>query len=212
VGSAVGFLIAPVRYEVVRSRYMRLAELDGVAVESVMADMRAEAHSVVSGVADIDVLVESRCAYMRYCGQGYEIAVDLPAAKAPLQPEDLGQRFETAYRELYGRTIPDLEVEILSWALTLSAPPPVAVVADSLSRIERASADSTRQLFDVVLGREVEADCYRRDALKSGDYLEGPALVVEAQTTTFVASGFSATVSAQNHLVLERQSGGLTHG
>ena len=212
VGSAVGFLIAPVRYEVVRSRYMQLAALDASAVDAVMAEMRSEAHSVVASVADEAELVESRSAYMRYVGQGYEIAVVLPAAEGPLQSADLRQRFEAAYRKLYGRTIPDLEVEILSWTLTLSAPPPVAVVTDSLLRNKRASADSTRRLFDVVIGDDVEAQCYRREDLEPGAYLEGPALVVEDQTTTFVATGFSACVSTQNHLVLERQSGTSTHG
>src|SRR5262249_2656255 len=53
VGSAVGFLRAPVAFEVVRSRYMRLAAFDPQAANAIIAEMRAEALSVVrAGVGD----------------------------------------------------------------------------------------------------------------------------------------------------------------
>ena len=49
VGSAVGFLLAPISYEVVRSRYMRLLRFDPGLVREVLAGMRAEA---VGGVGE----------------------------------------------------------------------------------------------------------------------------------------------------------------
>ncbi len=47
VGSAIGFLRAPVGYEVVRSLYGRLGSFDVAAVNALLADMEAEARSVV---------------------------------------------------------------------------------------------------------------------------------------------------------------------
>lgn len=211
VGSAIGFLIAPVRYEVVRSRYMRLTALDASVVERITQEMRAEARSVIGSLASDDTLLENRKAFMRYCGQGYEIAVELPATEDPLQASDLRQRFDVAYRELYGRTIPELDVEILSWTLTLSAPAPLTAVADTWRQDIPAIPIASRQLFDVVIGEWVDADCYARDAMRPGDYLEGPALVIEEQTTTFVATGFTGSVSDQGHLVLERHAGVQAH-
>ena len=50
VGSAVGFLRAPVAYEVVRSRYVQLDEnFDPAYVNELFAEMRAEAEAVVEG-------------------------------------------------------------------------------------------------------------------------------------------------------------------
>ncbi len=212
VGSAIGFLIAPVRYEVVRSRYMRLTALDASVADRLMQDMRAEAQLVVGSIAGDETLRENRKAFMRYCGQGFEIAVELPGSEVPLQADELKQRFDVAYGELYGRTIPDLDVEILSWTLTLSAPAPLSVIADEWQRKKPAKPIASRQLFDVVIGEMVDADCYARDALSPGDYLQGPALVIEDQTTTFVATGFTGTVSAQSHLMLERHTGAQIHG
>ncbi len=50
VGSAVGFLMAPVAYEVVRSRYVQLDQsFDPAYVNKLFAEMRAEAEAVVQG-------------------------------------------------------------------------------------------------------------------------------------------------------------------
>src|SRR6186713_653078 len=72
VGSAVGFLMAPVAYEVVRSRYVQLDEdkFDPAFVNRLFAEMRAEAEAVVKAGAPDARLVATRTADMRYRGQG----------------------------------------------------------------------------------------------------------------------------------------------
>src|SRR5207248_5589502 len=47
VGSAVGLLRAPVAYEVVRGRLMRLSSFDADAANRLLADMRGEAEAIV---------------------------------------------------------------------------------------------------------------------------------------------------------------------
>ncbi len=83
VGSAVGFLMAPVAYEVVRSRYVQLDadKFDPAYVNKLFAEMRAEAEAVVKAGAPNAKLLETRTADMRYRGQGHEITVDLPAGR-----------------------------------------------------------------------------------------------------------------------------------
>ncbi|MED5365007.1 MAG: hydantoinase/oxoprolinase family protein, partial [Pseudomonadota bacterium] len=78
VGSAIGFLRAPISYEVVRSRYLRLADFDAATVDALLGEMRAEAHGVVDAGAGGAATEEHRVAFMRYVGQGHEIAVPLP--------------------------------------------------------------------------------------------------------------------------------------
>jgi N-methylhydantoinase A len=204
VGSAVGFLLAPVSYEVVRSRYTRLDELDRQEVEQLMAEMRAEALDVVAEAADPETLEETRKAFMRYVGQGYEIAVPVAADVLP-DPRALRDDFESEYRRLYGRTIPGLEVEVLSWTLALGERQRDARQHDGWALERERSAGARRDVFDVVLGTRVQAGCYERARLEPGDYLRGPALVAEEQTTTFVASGYRAVVSRRRHLILVRE-------
>ena len=47
VGSAIGFLRAPVGYEVVRSQYARLGRFDAAAADALLAAMAADAAAVV---------------------------------------------------------------------------------------------------------------------------------------------------------------------
>src|SRR5262249_53054968 len=86
VGSAIGFLRAPIAYERVHSRYMRLEAFDADAASRLLGELAAEARDVVAAGAAGQATVEARAAYMRYVGQGHEIPVLLP--NRPLGPDD----------------------------------------------------------------------------------------------------------------------------
>ncbi len=199
VGSAVGFLVAPISYEVVRSRYMRLSEFRAGLVDEVMADMRAEALGVVGEVATGE-LRERRRAYMRYVGQGYEIAV---ALTEDMDQESLRETFEAAYRELYGRIIPGLDAEVLSWTLTVETHPHQGALAPpELGGGREALADAP--LFDGE--HDIRAARCERDSLGVGASLAGPAAIVEEQTTLVVPEGFVVHVSERGDLVMRRNA------
>ena len=186
VGSAMGFLAAPVAFEVVRSRYIRLSAFDPALVDEVMAEMRAEAHDVVDAIVAGE-LTEFRRAYMRYLGQGYEIAVDLPEGPTA---ERLRSAFDAAYEQLYGRLIPGLDVEVLSWTLTLRGAQPKTVAA-TLGQSVAGTAMSGRVL---------------RGVLRAGDRIDGPATIIEEQTSTIVPEGFSARVDATGNILVRSAS------
>jgi N-methylhydantoinase A len=205
VGSAVGMLAAPVAYEVARSLYQRLGELDPNAVNAHIEAMRQEAYEIVQQSAGKETLVETRTAYMRYIGQGHEIAVPLPVRD--LTSDDrraLLQAFEGEYRRQFGRIIPGLEAEVLSWALGVSTEiaPPAAPAQPPARKTPAPSAK--RSVFDPASGDFIQAAVYQRDALAPGMRLEGPALVVEDETTTVVPPAFNLSVNALGYLIVER--------
>ena len=218
VGSAIGMLRAAVSYEVVRSRYLRLADFDPGTVNDLLAEMHEEARAVVeAGAGEGGGLEEARHAYMRYVGQGHEIVVSLPVRA--LETGDgatLAEAFDAEYARLYGRTIPGQEREILSWTLTVTArkpasssasPSPPASSKDgagSTGRDPGPTTPPTRRLFDPVLADYAAAAVHRRERLAPEDALAGPAVIVEDQTTTVVPEGFRATVDPLGYLVLDR--------
>ena len=203
VGSAIGFLLAPISFEVVRSLYMRLSAFDAVAVNAMVAAMRIEAQAVVQA-ATPDAPTEQLRAFMRYVGQGYEIAVDVPAGELTASaPEHLQRAFDAEYTRLYGRTIPGLDVEILSWTLTLSVAvqaPPIHAVVDATR-----GAQATMRLFDADSEQLQPAQCIARTALGHDDIVSGPALITEDQTTTVVPRGFCCRLLSGDHLLLQRE-------
>ena len=209
VGSALGFLRAPIAYEVVRSRYQRFSTFDPAELNRTLEAMSAEAHAIVEGAAPGAELEEVREAFMRYVGQGHEISVVVP--NRPLGLEDwalLQAEFDAAYSRLYGRTIPDLEVEALSWTLTVSTRLPPGEAAAESAEQPAPEAIARRPLFDAEAAEHQEVPVYRRADFAAGSRVAGPALIVEDQTTTVVTAGFSARLNALGHLVLERRTEG----
>ena len=207
VGSAIGFLRAPVSYEVVRSRYLRLSAFDADLANAVLAEMRTEAEAIVAEAAAGAPLVESRTAFMRYLGQGHEISVDLPGRD--LTAADgavLQEAFDAAYTQLYGRTIPDLDVEILSWTLTLGTELPAVQQVPTPAFDGSAIAPIARRpVFDPTATDFIETPVYRRDDLAPGVRIEGPALIVEDQTTSVVTAGFEVTLNQAGYVVMRRR-------
>jgi N-methylhydantoinase A len=208
VGSAVGFLRAPIAFEVVRSRYMRLAGFDAAVANAIIAEMRDEALEVVRAGAGGAPLIEPRSAFMRYVGQGHEIVVPLPARD--LTPEDAGllrEAFQREYEALFSRTIPHAEVEILTWSLTVSTEPERPADSGSVaSAVDQPLAAGRRRLFDPETGESMEVPVYWRPDLALGARLTGPAVIAEDETTTFVTAAFDAAINAQGCIVLERRA------
>ena len=208
VGSAVGFLRAPAAYEIARSFYQRWNALDLEAVNQMFAEMQSVAREVVQQCAPDGQLHEERLAYMRYLGQGHEIAVPVP--EKSLASEDLTvlhNEFENAYKVQYGRTIPNVELESLSWSLRIYETKPAEV--ESLETTgtppETPAPEGARQWFDPEAEQFVTAPVFQRDSLILGQRISGPAVIVETDTATIVSAAFVAEVDQKSNLVLFRK-------
>ena len=204
VGSAFGFLRAPIAYEVVRTRHVRLDLFDAKMLNELFTNMRAEAEAVVRPAAPGEALVETRQAFMRYRGQGHEIAVALPnqpfAANAA---RELHRRFEATYETVFGRAIPKLEVEALTWTLSIATARPLPQPAGAAAPASAPAPNGRRDVLDPASGRREAAALYERAALGPGMSLDGPALIVEDGTTTVVPQGFGARINTLGQIVLE---------
>jgi N-methylhydantoinase A len=205
VGSAIGFLRAPVGYEVVRSLYQRFRGFDVVAVNALLAEMRAEALGVVEAGSFGAPLVEQRLAFMRYVGQGHEIAVMLPARA--LVADDIAAiraAYDAEYARNYDRPVPGSDVEILAFAVTLAteteAIEPVAEVIAA-----PAPAPARHQAVrDPASGEVSDWPVFERDALAPGMALRGPCIVAEDETSTLVGPGWTCRVDGLGFLDLQR--------
>jgi len=205
VGSAVGLLRAPVAYEVVRGRLMHLSKFDPAIVNRLFAEMRAEAESIVRrGAPDTD-LSEQRSAFMRYRGQGHEIGVQLPS-RAFTAADQVGiiELFEAAYCRLYSRAIPGVEIEVLSWVLTLSARSEGELARPVATEPNRPKPRGRRPVFDPNTGEFQEVPIFWRADLKPGAELKGPAVIAEDETSTVVSSLFTARIDRYGYIELTR--------
>lgn len=206
VGSAIGFLRAPFGYEAVRSAFVRLAEFEAGQVNALIDDMKAEALSFLrQGMPDGEPNMDCT-AFMRYVGQGWEIPVSLPfKAFSNSDTVQFKALFEAAYTVFFGRPIEGPDVEIVSWSVKASSPLPPVALASQVKASHRAHEVSRRQVFDVVAGGFVDAGIYQRETLQAGARIDGPAIIAERETSTFVSSSFTATVQPDGCLLVVRR-------
>ena len=205
VGSALGFLNAPISYEMVQSLYTTLTDFDLTSINAVLISISEQAHEiVVEGAKDAE-LIETRTAYMRYVGQGHEIRVPIPTrALTEADTDKIKSTYNTCYRQLYGRTIPERDIEILSWSVVVSTIVKAPVELSEVSETSNANSSGERAVFvPAQTGFETMATFWRPD-LKSGDTLQGPGIIEEPQTTTFVTGIFSGRLDQQMNLILDR--------
>ncbi len=206
VGSAVGFLFAPVSFETVRSRYCTLDTMDVDGLNRFLDAMADEAESLVRAGAPQGTLVHRRAAYMRYHGQGHEIQISLPDHRLTDADVPLLQRaFEDEYSRQFSRAVPGMKIEILNWAVEVSSK--ARPVRQSVQTPVRTPAKATgkRSVFCDVTRQWRAAGLYNRAELRAGDFLEGPALITEPQTTTFVSADFDARMDEDGNIWLQRR-------
>jgi N-methylhydantoinase A len=208
VGSAVGLLRAPVAYEIVRGKLMQLGSFEPATVNALFAEMRAEAEAIVRQGAPKAALTERRSAFMRYRGQGHEIAVELPVRDFTAKDQQgLRDLFEEAYRKLYSRPIPGVEIEILSWVITLGAPAEGMLTAPLATKANEPKPQARRKLFDPDTGEFHEVPIYWRPDLSPGARIAGPAVIAEDDTSTVVGAQFDAEIDRFGYIQLNRRGG-----
>ena len=206
VGSAVGFLSAPISYEIIRSLYMLVSQFDVEAVSALFREMEAEACAVVEVGAPGAVLVTQRMAFMRYEGQGHEIEIPLPPGPIPNDFDKwLQVEFDRIYEENFGRTVPNVDLEVMNWGFVAATPIREAPPIPSPRGTRKPAPDGTRKIYWGQSRRKLEVPYYERGNLKRGHRINGPALVVETQTTTLISPEFDAVIDAVGNIVMKRR-------
>ena len=210
VGSASGFLRAPVGYEVVRSLYQRFSSFDVAAVNALLVAMREAAMTVVEQGSFGARLTESRIAYMRYVGQGHEIPVPLPVRT--LTQDDVASiraAYDVEYTRFYDRPVPGSDVEIMSYAVVVASVVEDADAAPALGAADAFAPEIVparhQAVRDTLTGEVAEWAVFDRAALRPGALVAGPAIVAEDETSTLVGPGWNATVNGLGYIELTRE-------
>ena len=133
----------------------------------------------------------------------------MPLAVKTYRKEDAGEivaAFEDAYRRLYSRIIPGVEVEVLSWVVMVSGPPPVEDAVPPAAPPSFAAIPARRRpVFDPETAEFVDVAIHERPALSPGAAIAGPAIVVEDETSTVIGRNFDARIDAYGYLELVRR-------
>jgi N-methylhydantoinase A len=201
--SAFGTLVTPVRIDLVRSELGRLDLLDWRRVDEILGELEAEASAaLIDAGIDRSAVRYSYGADMRYYGQANEAAVQFGADPRTLEgPDAMRATFEETYRRLYGVTLPDVPVELVTWRL--SAHGPDIERGGQIGFPEHpAERTKTRPVWFGAEAREV--DIYDRSSLAREQTIAGPAIIEERETTIVIPPGWRASVDGLACIIAEK--------
>ena len=158
------------------------------------------------GLADHEVS-SVRKAHVRYDGTDTALIVDYGT------PIDISKRFEHAHRRRFGFIDPDKALVIEAASVEVIGAGDVRDDLVALSPSDDASSYSDKcvdqvDMYTANATHDGETQCkasiFRRDQLAPGNYVVGPAIIVEANSTIVVEPGWSAELTARNDIVLSR--------
>ncbi len=179
----------------------RLAEPQIAAVLAAALDTLAErvrADLVGEGADPASVSVERRV-HLRY--EGTDTALDVAAGSAAA----MTAAFEEAYRQRFSFLAVERPLEVVAVAVEAVAPA-ATLTLPPLAGAAAGPAPSMGRAPLMAGGRRHDAVLHRREDLRPGHELTGPAVVVEPTATTVLDPGWGATVSPTGDLVLRRVS------
>jgi 5-oxoprolinase (ATP-hydrolysing) len=144
--------------------------------------------------------------------EGSESSVEqnlLPSASLLLPAQNshrcavLRERFEQAYHQRYGFTMPDktliveaVSVEVVGQSGEIKEP----MIASS--KTEPLQPIATIKIY--TKGNWHDTPVYQRHDLRPGDCITGPALIIEPTGTNVIEPGWRAQLTPQNHLILTK--------
>lgn len=199
--SAVGFLVAPMAFDLVRSAPGALESLDWARIEALLVEMETEGRRVIGRSIDAASVAVRRFADMRYRKQGYEVRVPLPDGPlAPGRARDVQAAFETTYAALYGHAVPGTPIDAVSWRVIAQGPlPSFGLPPAPAAGVLADAGKGTRRIWQ---GGWIEVPVLDRYALGEGVAFDGPAIVEERESTVVIPGPARARIDAHRNLIV----------
>lgn len=215
--SAYGIGQARIETHAVASRLIALDDADMTAMEQAFAELEARnASALAAQGAAPDAIVHHRSMDLRHAGAGET----LPVSAAELGPGAIARAFRETFAAVHGFEKPGAEIEIVNLRVRSVERPP----GNDASRPSPESFETGRDLTDAHAADQVqihfdrqsgrgqretlpfETPVFHRNAMRPGDRLRGPAMVVEAASTIVVDPGWSGVVDEQGNIVLRAEA------
>jgi N-methylhydantoinase A len=184
--SAYGMLASPLTKEVSRTVLARADDPGTPArIRTALAALESEAtEAMLAEGANADALEAERRIDARYVGQSFELGVEA---------SDWVEAFHQAHLERYGYERRLVPVEAVTLRVTVTAPAATIVQPELPAAV---SPPPTRPLDVVFGGASHRAALIRREDLRAGHHVGGPAVIEEYSGTTWVPLGCRVSVDA----------------
>ena len=199
--SALGMLLSDAKESFKLSRICKMAESTAQTFEPFFAQMESEGRGRMreAGFGESDIRC-ARAVEMRYVGQEFTLRLPFSDATATEVIGDLQARFATLHELRYGHAFEKTPTELVAMHVEVYGHLPKPVV-----RVEAASHTGERQAPRRVFFEDVgyvETAIYRRDELRPGVAVTGPAIIEEVASTSLIHPADSVVVDDDSNMVV----------
>jgi N-methylhydantoinase A len=205
--SAYGFVCSDICHNLVISRYFRNPE-NPVPFNEIFSQLEQKGRESLNreGVVESDIVFK-RYVDLRYCGQVFEITIDVPLKTIEEKDlADLMAAFEVAYENKYGKGTgwKEAGIEVINFRLdaigkmtkpTLKKFP--IVVGDA-----KVAQKGMRSCYFSKARGFIPTSVYGGDALLSGMIVKGPAVIMMHSTSSVVEPGQEAYIDEYRNVII----------
>jgi N-methylhydantoinase A len=211
ITSAMGLLTADLKYDAIRTQFQVSTSCDLDWINADFSAMEADlmARFAQDGVEGNDVAFQ-RSGDLRYVGQGYELKVPFAAGLIDaVAIADVWNMFHGIHAAEYGHAFEDSPIELVNLRVTAVGHMPKL---EHMPRLEGGSLETaflyTRESVfrDAGILKTFETSIYRRDALPVGTPINGPAILLQKDSTTVVPPNATACVHASGSIIITLES------
>jgi N-methylhydantoinase A len=199
---AMGTLMTDVQEDAAVAFLTALEQADLDELNARRDAMRAQVLATLADQGiDADGVELAHLVDMRYQGQIHELRIPIPTH--PVTAADLAglrERFERTYEETYTVRLASGVPECVTLRVSARSPMPHYSVPEHTGGDAAASPVGHRSVTDA--GERWDVPVYDRYTLAAGTVLEGPVILEEAGSTTWVAPRMSCEVDARANLIV----------
>ena len=204
VTSALGCVLADIRYDDTWTLHERLTQLDASRVRALFQTMVDRVMAVLreDGVAEDKITLRYEAA-LQYEGQTHRVIVPLKSPNVTV--DNLAKAYLNEYRLRYGVTVDDVPIRLVNLRLRATAPRGI----DLKIAVKNGSGSNATGVARAPMffgSRWHDASVYDRAALGEGGVVEGPARISQSDTTTLVAPGWTAKVDGRGNLAITHEA------
>ncbi|MCF3944132.1 hydantoinase/oxoprolinase family protein [Oceanobacillus alkalisoli] len=208
INSATGLLTTDLKYDVVKTQFMLSNSLN---LEMLNQDIQELEKELSDQLKKDNMKNESihmnRFAECRYKGQGYELRVPLP--DEDLNNENMNEvlkLFHEMHKKEYGHAFEEAIIEIVNIRVTGVGKMP-KLEKEKIERSERLD-DAKISSKEVVFRskgklQKIDTVHYQRELIPVGKALDGPAIIIQKDTTIVVPPGSQAVVEKFGNLLIK---------
>jgi N-methylhydantoinase A len=200
--SALGMLLADLKHDYVQTFVRELAETSGAEIAKAFSLLEKSAVETLTEEGSTgEQIVLRRFLDMRYRGQEYTLPVPIAEdLRAVTDFNAVRSRFDQLHQEHYGHSAPKEPVMMVNLRLSALGKTENNLPLAAASREEDRGERGRRPV--IFENQPVESPIYLRSGFKSGDKIDGPAVIEEVGATILVYPGDKMQVNEFGHLVI----------